>query len=172
MVDRDPFTAAELTKSLGRIKHELLSWDGNQDPIQFLRESKPDVILMETNLENASGFDTCRKIKEDPDLASTPVLFMSAKADLRERVEGVRAGGEAFFAKPLSSDSFIESMEIMGTAPLDVPIRVLTADDDPNQIKFNTLVLEKAGYLAEPCPNPETCSTCSNRSNPTSCSWT
>ena len=123
VVDRDPFTAAELTKSLGRIKHELLSWDGNQDPIQFLRESKPDVILMETNLENASGFDTCRKIKEDPDLASTPVLFMSAKADLRERVEGVRAGGEAFFAKPLSSDSFIESMEIMGTAPLIAAIK-------------------------------------------------
>ena len=83
---------------------------------------------METNLGDMSGFDLCRQIKNDSSLADVSVLFMSAKADLQERVEGVRAGGEAFFAKPLSSDSFIESMEIMGTAPLDVPIRVLTAE--------------------------------------------
>ena len=166
VVDRDPFTASELTKSLGRIRHDLLSWDGNQDPVKFLQDSTPHVILMETNLGNMSGFDLCRQIKEDPVLSKIPVLFMSAKADLRERVEGVRAGGEAFFAKPLSSDSFIESMEIMGTAPLDVPIRVLTAEDDLNQIKFNTLVLERAGYLVEPCPNPENLLTLLESFNP------
>ncbi len=166
LVDRDPFTASELAKSLGRIRHTLLSWDGNQDLIQFLRESKPNVILMETNLGDLTGFDVCRKIKADPDLAAIPVLFMSVTANLQERVEGVRAGGEAFFAKPLSSDSFIESMEIMGTAPLDVPIRVLTAEDDPNQIKFNTLVLQRAGYLVTPCPNPENLLTLLETFNP------
>jgi diguanylate cyclase (GGDEF)-like protein len=155
VLDRDPSTVSDLTKSLGQIRHRVISWDGSQDPIEFLQNSAPNVILMETQLGGWSGFEVCRKLKNDPDLSNVPVLFMSTKSEIHDRVEGVRAGGDAFFTKPLSSESFIESMQIMSNTPLDVPIRVLSVEDDPHQVQFIQFVLEDAGYLVEPCSNPQ-----------------
>ncbi len=155
ILDEDEAFIESLKKLLLGKGYEIHAWRPGEDISAFLREAKPHMILMDTEFEGKNGFAICRELKGDSVLGSVPVLFASEKTSLKDRVEAVRAGGEGYFVKPLSPEPFLQALELMGVPHPDVPIRVLSVEDDPVQVAFLRKVLEGAGYLFEACLQPE-----------------
>ena len=75
------------------------------------REIKPDLILMDIQLPEISGFDISRKLKQEPDLKNIPVIAVTAFAmkDDEERI--LKAGCEAYISKPISIMPFLQTIE-------------------------------------------------------------
>ncbi|PZA07061.1 MULTISPECIES: response regulator transcription factor [unclassified Meiothermus] len=59
---------------------------------------QPDLVILDVMLPRLSGLDVCRRMRTQGD--RTPVLFLSAKGQPEERVEGLRAGGDDYMGKP------------------------------------------------------------------------
>ena len=75
------------------------------------REVRPDLILMDIQLPEISGFDITRNLKQEPDLKDIPVIAVTAFAmkDDEERI--LKAGCEAYISKPISIMPFLQTIE-------------------------------------------------------------
>ncbi|GAA5317644.1 MAG: hypothetical protein AseanaTS_28490 [Candidatus Pelagadaptatus aseana] len=65
---------------------------------------KPDLILLDVSLPDGSGFDVCQKLKNDPDLAETPIIFVSSNTDEASHIKGFTLGASDYVDKPFSPD--------------------------------------------------------------------
>lgn len=62
-------------------------------------EFRPDIILLDINMPRTDGIEVCRRIR---DKVSCPILFLTARADEQDRVNGLMSGGDDYILKPFS----------------------------------------------------------------------
>ena len=65
--------------------------------------AKPDLILLDIRMPGIDGLETCRRLKANPETASTPVLFMTALTDIDNKVRGFEVGGLDYVTKPFDA---------------------------------------------------------------------
>ncbi len=109
-------------------------------------EAPPAVVVMdlmfpEGGLAGAKAMREMQSAREAP----LPVVFASARNDLAGRVESVRAGGRAFFAKPVDATSLVEALDRLSGRNAPDPNRVLIVDDVTSVASYFDIVLNQAG---------------------------
>ncbi len=101
-----------------KLFHDLLDAHGYETlqtreglaALDIAREHRPDLILMDIQLPEVSGLEVTKWIKEDEDLASIPVVAVTAFA-MKGDEEKIRQGGcEAYISKPITVSTFIETI--------------------------------------------------------------
>ena len=102
-----------------KLFHDLLEVHGyttlqtkdGREALQLAREHRPDLILMDIQLPEVSGLEVTKWIKADDDLKSIPAIAVTAFA-MKGDEEKIRSGGcEAYIAKPISVNSFLETIQ-------------------------------------------------------------
>jgi diguanylate cyclase (GGDEF)-like protein len=73
-----------------------------EDALRLVRESLPDVVLLDAEMPGMSGFDVCRALKADPDTADAPVIFVTSHSEVAWELEGFAIGAADFITKPVS----------------------------------------------------------------------
>ena len=79
--------------------------------IELARTHLPDVILMDINLPDISGFEALKILREDPATKRIPVIALSANAMLRDIEKGLAAGFFRYLTKPIKVSEFMASLE-------------------------------------------------------------
>jgi putative two-component system response regulator len=62
----------------------------------------PDLILLDIMMPGMDGYEVCRRLKRDPRLAAVPVIFLTAKAEIKDEQAGFDVGGVDYITKPIS----------------------------------------------------------------------
>jgi len=102
-----------------KLFHDLLEVHGyatlqtkdGREALQLAREHRPDLTLMDIQLPEVSGLEVTKWIKADDELKSIPVIAVTAFA-MKGDEEKIRSGGcEAYIAKPISVNSFLETIQ-------------------------------------------------------------
>ena len=68
--------------------------------LELCRQVRPDLILLDIMLPDSDGLDICKRIRQDPDLAATPVIFLTARASETDRIVGLELGANDYVVKP------------------------------------------------------------------------
>jgi DNA-binding response OmpR family regulator len=68
--------------------------------IELCRQVRPDLILLDIMLPDSDGLDICKRIRQDPDLAGMPVIFLTARASETDRIVGLELGANDYVVKP------------------------------------------------------------------------
>lgn len=71
----------------------------------------PDLVIADIMMPEMDGFELCKKIKQDPDVDHIPVIFLTARADLEDKVEGLDVGADAYLTKPFDPEELIAHVE-------------------------------------------------------------
>ncbi|WP_366519584.1 two-component regulator propeller domain-containing protein [uncultured Bacteroides sp.] len=71
-----------------------------EDAFKAVSEEAPDLVLSDVVMPGTDGYTLCRKIKEDLQLCHTPVILVTAKANMEDQVEGLNTGADAYVTKP------------------------------------------------------------------------
>jgi putative two-component system response regulator len=87
---------------VGDYKVKLAS-DGKKALALAAEEPLPDLILLDVGLPGASGFEVCKKLKEQPSTADIPVIFLTGKVEAADQVEGLDLGAVDYIAKPVNA---------------------------------------------------------------------
>jgi diguanylate cyclase (GGDEF)-like protein len=61
---------------------------------------RPELILLDVEMPEVDGYETCRRLKADPNTASLPVIFLTARATTQEKVRGLNLGAVDYITKP------------------------------------------------------------------------
>lgn len=75
-----------------------------------LEEQLPDLLILDIMLPDGNGLDICRRFREK---AMNPVLFLTGKSDIRDRVEGLQQGGDYYLTKPYNFDEFLAVIQML-----------------------------------------------------------
>jgi CheY-like chemotaxis protein len=81
------------------------------EALQMIAQCKPDALLLDLNMPVLDGLATVRKIREDPAMASLPVLAVTAYAMRGDREKTLAAGFDEYLSKPISSASLDAELE-------------------------------------------------------------
>mgnify|MGYP003498538536 FL=1 len=71
-----------------------------EEAFDLLRESRPDLMVLDWNLPGMSGVEFCRRLRKEPRLGRLPVLFLTAHSSTSDIVEAFSAGADDFVSKP------------------------------------------------------------------------
>ncbi len=102
IVEDEAELAALLDYNLTRSGYQAHVLPGKRSTLKDLESWKPDLIVLDVMLPEEDGFELCRRIRQSPVLATTPVLFLTARSDEVDRVLGLEIGGDDYMTKPFS----------------------------------------------------------------------
>lgn len=105
IVDDDPSCQMICRCILEPLGYKIHLASDGEEVMRLLRSRsiKTDLILLDVFIPGKDGFDICKELKRDPELASIPVVFMSAINEPSENIRGLEAGGAAFVSKPFDA---------------------------------------------------------------------
>jgi len=113
IVDDQPELRKMLRLALGYGKYQLLEAGDGTTALAIARAEKPDVILLDVMMPGAlDGFAVCKAIKDDPQLAATFVVMLTARGQTADYANGDAAGADAYMVKPFSPSKLIEVVEM------------------------------------------------------------
>jgi DNA-binding response OmpR family regulator len=84
----------------GLVGHEVITAADGPSGLEEARRSAPDLILLDVTMPGMTGFDVCRRIRSTPDLMTVPVIFLTARGTLSDKLEGFDAGADDYVPKP------------------------------------------------------------------------
>ena len=93
-------------------EYEVRTENEGTKALQAARDFKPDLIFMDVMMPDMSGDEVIAEIRDDPNLASIPYVFMTAIVSKAETEEmGSTIGGNEFLAKPVKTQEIIATIE-------------------------------------------------------------
>jgi PAS domain S-box-containing protein len=82
-----------------------------EDALRLAHELKPELVLLDVHLPDASGIEICRRIKTDPCINSILVIQTSATfTEVRDRVRGLEGGADAYLTEPIEAEELIANI--------------------------------------------------------------
>lgn len=81
---------------------EVIAGSNGEEGYELTKREKPDLVMMDVRMPKMTGYEACRKIKADPEIAHIPVIFLSAKGQESEIQTGLDAGAEEYLLKPFA----------------------------------------------------------------------
>jgi two-component system cell cycle response regulator len=102
VVDDVPANVKLLEAKLTNEYYDVITAKDGFEAIEQTKAKKPDLILLDVMMPGIDGFETCRRIKQDPDISHIPVVMVTALSEPSDRVAGLEAGADDFITKPIN----------------------------------------------------------------------
>ncbi len=90
---------------------EVVQVKNGAEAVEQAAEIQPDLIILDVRMPKMTGYDACRKLKEDPATSEIPVVFLSAKGQEGEIKEGLGVGAIEYIVKPFAPDDLTNQVK-------------------------------------------------------------
>ncbi len=100
IVEDDAVIRQELKLLLENALYQVTALDDFSDVASFVLSAEPDLVLLDLNLPEESGFDICSKIRAESEV---PVIFVTSRTDSMDELTGILKGGDDYITKPFQA---------------------------------------------------------------------
>jgi two-component system alkaline phosphatase synthesis response regulator PhoP len=147
----------------------LVAYNG-ETALHVIRRERPDLVLLDLMLPDRDGWDVTRTLRNDPELAHTPIIMLTARVDDTDKIVGLEMGADDYVTKPYNPREVVARVRArlriqdgrqeaqrakvlrVGELQLDVGRREVLLDDQPVRLtatEFELLraLMEQTGYV-------------------------
>lgn len=155
LCDDDAIQAAVIASQVSYFGYKVEVYTRTADLLDATLAQRPRAIIMDIVFpEGASeGADALRRLRERG--VELPTLFISARSDFEARLSAVRAGGSAYFPKPIDPMKLVSSLDELTKLREPEPFRILIVDDEPVAAEYHRSLLAGAGMEVRATQDPE-----------------
>ncbi len=118
IVDDDVYIRRPLEFILREEGFQPVTASSGEEGLRKAGEVRPDLIFLDVMMPGLDGFTVCRRLKEDPGLASIPVILLSARGQEDDRDRGLGAGAADFMTKPYSPAELVRRVRELLAEPV------------------------------------------------------
>ena len=160
IIDDDEDLSMIITDMLESKGFEVSYAASSEEAFDILSEQSFDIILLDINLPDASGFEICRQLRE---VSNVPVIFASARTSETDRITGFDIGGDDYLPKPYSMKELLSRINALirrtygsstsektvtfGSVSVNITSRTVTRDGKPVNLSLREFDL--LAYLCE-----------------------
>ncbi|MDH3354133.1 MAG: response regulator [Chromatiales bacterium] len=109
-IDDDPISI-KLLKSFLCEQFRISTALSAQDGLELIKNERPDLIISDVLMPDMNGFEIISKLRESPETAKIPFIFISSLAQLSNIGTSERSGIPQFFTKPIDHDHLLDSIK-------------------------------------------------------------
>ena len=113
IVDDNPTNLELLRVRFTAQGYQLVTAVDGEDALAKVREFEPDLVLLDVMMPKLDGISVVRQLKQDNKLRFIPVILVTAKADTRDVVAGLEAGGDDYLTKPFEQSALVARVKSM-----------------------------------------------------------
>lgn len=135
VVEDSPEILSVLTRGLQRRGYEVAACADGESALQAFTRERPDLVILDLLLPDMDGIDLCYRFQETGD---TPIIMLTSRDSVSDRVEGLRAGADDYVVKPFAMEELV--------ARVAAVLRRLPAA--PGHILYDDLVMDVDGHQA------------------------
>lgn len=107
LVDDTPANLGVLIDVLRSARYRLLVAEDGERALHQMRHAPADIVLLDVMMPGIDGFETCRRLKAEPAWREIPVIFMTARDEVIDKVAGFAAGAVDYITKPLHPEEVV-----------------------------------------------------------------
>ena len=148
VIDDDPATAAVARNWFSGKPFEIVDAEGGEQGLELARRERPDVILLDLRMPGLDGISVARKIKDDADLRTIPVIVLTGCRDVDAKVDAFNAGADDYVTKPFEFaevDARIQAMLRRRGALVGLESTIRDLSDANQQLEQLLMIDEKTG---------------------------
>jgi DNA-binding response OmpR family regulator len=139
VIEDDPAILRGLADNLKFESHEVLTAVDGEAGYQLIREQKPDLIILDLMLPRLSGYEVCRKVRDEG--ITTPIMMLTARGEEGDRVLGLDLGADDYVTKPFSVRELLARVRALLR-------RAHPANASPHELRFDDVVIDFRRYEA------------------------
>ncbi|MFC0263547.1 response regulator transcription factor [Fontibacter flavus] len=142
VVDDEPDIVELLTYNLKKEGYEVESAEDGIKAVKIANKFHPDVILLDIMMPNQDGVETCRQIREIPELKNTFVIFLTARAEEYSEVAAFDVGADDYITKPIKPRALMSRIAALFR-------RETKKEQEFTQIKIKDLIIDRTSYTID-----------------------
>jgi len=141
----DEANILELLKyNLTKEGYQFIGVTNGSDAIKAAGEEKPDLIILDIMLPELDGWDVLRILKSNKETMSIPVIMLSAKGDVLDKVLGLELGADDYVTKPFSPREILARVKVHLRRKRQPP----PSEEAKEEIRIKNLVIRPDRYVA------------------------
>ena len=102
VIDDEPELAKLVDYNLTKAGYLVLTARDGEAGLAAVRKHAPDLVVLDVMMPGLDGWEVCKRLRQEPSTAATPVLMLTAKAEEADRVLGLELGADDYLVKPFS----------------------------------------------------------------------
>lgn len=103
VIDDDRLIRMVVTAALKELGYEVINANSGLEALKLLKSTKPDAIITDRFMPGVDGFEFTRRLRREPDLAHVPILVLTGKTELEDKLEAFEAGADDIISKPFEA---------------------------------------------------------------------
>jgi DNA-binding NarL/FixJ family response regulator len=107
VVDDEPNLLRAVAACLRGEGFDVVTARGGAEALVRVAETVPDLVVSDIRMPGMDGYQLARQLRSSPRTALTPVVFLTAKDETADRIEGFRTGVDAYLTKPFEPDELV-----------------------------------------------------------------
>jgi len=111
VIDDDPMAVRLIELSLSAEGFEVVTAASAMEGLRAVRTERPDLVLLDIMMPDMDGVEMCRHLRDHSDTAHIPIILLSAKTQLDDKIKGLRAGADDYITKPAEPREVIARVE-------------------------------------------------------------
>jgi diguanylate cyclase (GGDEF)-like protein len=155
VVEEDPDVARHIVSQLANYNYPVAILTDVQDLQARLDEARPVALIMSLGAggDDLAGARALTDLRKEG-VALPPVIFLSSRDDIHARLSAIRAGGEAYFTRPVEFNLITDTLDRLLSDPQAEPYYVLVVEDSPSQAMLYARILEEQGMVVRTATDP------------------
>jgi DNA-binding response OmpR family regulator len=142
VVDDDRDVAQSIELALRRHDFRVTLAYSGVEALKTLRRYRPDLVILDVMMPGMSGLEVCRRMRTDPNLADLPVIFLTARGQARDRIEGYKAGADDYVAKPFILEELLLRVRAILRRVERAPVQEATSELGAGGLVLDTRTFE------------------------------
>ncbi|MGL5795451.1 MAG: response regulator transcription factor [Waterburya sp.] len=113
VVDDDSILRKVLQNSLEQKGYQVISVGSGKEALIKFNQDIPDIIVSDISMPEMDGFEFCRQLRSQPSGKLIPFIFLSAKNELDDRIQGHSIGADSYLSKPFEMKELLANIEAL-----------------------------------------------------------
>ncbi len=111
IVDDESSLLLGLSATMLRGGYDVILAENGEEGLSIAKDEIPDLIVSDVMMPPPNGFELRKIMSEDPKLANIPFIFLTARTDLKDKIEGMRIGADDYITKPFNREELLARVE-------------------------------------------------------------
>ena len=111
IIDDDPITRLLAAEKLTEENFRVFEAANGQQGLAMIKQIKPDLVLLDVIMPDIDGYDVCKEIRRNPELASLPVIMLTGLEDNASIVRAYDYGATDFVTKPIDPAQLLDALQ-------------------------------------------------------------
>ncbi|MDD5748394.1 MAG: response regulator [Actinomycetota bacterium] len=113
LIADDDYNLRQLIKeTLPKHKYDVCQASDGEETLDIIKNLRPDIVLLDVMMPGIDGFQVCQQMRKNPQTRNIPIIMLTAKTQLNDKLEGIEAGADDYITKPFDPLELLARIEM------------------------------------------------------------